>query len=170
MLTQQILKQLFQYNPDTGIFIRLVSRGNAKAGAEAGSKGGHGYLQIRIDRKRYLAHRLAWLYMTGEFPKDQIDHINHVRVDNRLVNLRGATRQENGRNRSMQSNNTSGITGMSWDKHAGKWLAQIRVEGKQIYLGLYEDINAAILARQCGELLYEFHKNHGAERLNEVRE
>jgi len=149
-LTQEQLQQLLSYDPDTGIFTNLKSRGRVKIGSVAGSKYSNGYICIAIDSKRYLAHRLIWLYVYGEFPANQIDHINEVKDDNRLVNLRLATNQENNHNISTPNkNNTSGYLGVYWYKPYGKWLAQIKVNGKDKHLGYFdtgEEASKAYLA------------------------
>jgi len=149
-LTQEQLQQLLSYDPDTGIFTNLKSRGRVKIGSVAGSKYSNGYICIAIDSKRYLAHRLIWLYVYGEFPANQIDHINEVKDDNRLVNLRLATSQENQHNKSSpQTNNTSGYLGVYWNKPRGKWIARIQVNGKNKHLGLFntaEEASAVYLA------------------------
>ena len=99
-ISQDLLQDLFDYNQDTGEFIRRVSVGSrGQAGAVAGSVDGHGYVDIMINRKLYKAHRLAFLYMGGSFPLEEVDHINGVRGDNRWANLRPVTRQENMQNR-----------------------------------------------------------------------
>ena len=163
MITQTYLKEIFDYNPDTGVFTRLISTTNCvKVGDIAGCVNkNHGYRAISVKNKLYLAHRLAWLYMTGEWPKDQIDHINHDRVDNRWVNLRKATRQENGKNMSMSKRNTSGVTGVCWAKVESKWFAQIMVDSKTIGLSYFADKFEAICARKSAENKYGFHGNHG---------
>jgi hypothetical protein len=95
-LTQERLKELLHYDPETGIFTNLTQRGgHAKKGAVAGTKNSIGYVCIRIDYDQYRAHRLAWLYVYGEFPEKFIDHMNEIRDDNRIINLRLATHQEN---------------------------------------------------------------------------
>src|SRR5690606_34614864 len=102
MLTQQRLKELLYYDPETGIFTRLVGRSGprARAGDVAGSDNGKGYIRIYVDGRPYKAHRLAWFYMHGEWP-EEIDHRNGERADNRLSNLRPVTRQQNNLNQSI---------------------------------------------------------------------
>ena len=138
-LTQERLQELLSYDPETGIFTNLKSRGRVKIGAVAGSKNPNGYIYIAIDSKKYRAHRLAWLYVHGNFPANQIDHINEVKDDNRIVNLRLATNLENHQNQSSpRTNNTSGYLGVIWDKFSGKWRARIKVNGKQKHLGCFD--------------------------------
>jgi len=102
MLTQSQLKEILTYNPDTGIFTWLVaSNGRIRVGDIAGTTD-NGYVRIMIERTKYRAHRLAWLYVHGESPKEQIDHINHIRDDNRINNLRCVSCHENFKNMTMQ--------------------------------------------------------------------
>lgn len=111
ILTQSKLHELFFYNADTGIF---TNKSNRFIGKQAGTLQKRGYSTIGIDGKRYYAHRLAWLYKNGELPSNEIDHINGVKSDNRIDNLRLATRSQNASNRPIQSNNTSGHIGITW--------------------------------------------------------
>jgi len=174
-LTQEYIKELLDYNPDTGVFtwkarpreMFNTTRGwnifNAiYPGTITGSLNKiSGYLIIGIDAKLYRAHRLAFLYMTGEWPKDQVDHINHDRANNRWLNLREATHQENGMNRSLSKANTSGFTGVCWREDRGKWVASIRIDGSLIHLGYFDDFDDAVAARKAAEIEHGFHENHG---------
>ena len=162
MLTQERLKELFHYSPETGCFTRLISVcSTGTAGDLAGWVSHNGYLYIGIDYKKHLSHRLAWLYIHGEWPSDEIDHINHIRTDNRISNLREATYIENGRNTSLHSDNTSGVSGVSWNKRANKWRARITVNREEKFLGHFRDFESACIARKEAEIKYEFHENHG---------
>jgi hypothetical protein len=145
MLTQERLHELLSYNPDTGIFTNLTQRkGSSKKGTVAGSKHSSGYIHITIDSKKYRAHRLAWLYVHGNFPEKYLDHINEIKDDNRLVNLRLATKQENGHNMSSPHiDNTSGFIGVSWYKKAKKWVARIAINGRQKHLGVFDTAEQA---------------------------
>ena len=160
-VTQETLKRLLHYNRDTGIFIWRCSRFGVTQGKEAGNLRPDGYRRIKIDGKLYLAHRLAWLYMTGTFPSADTDHINGVRDDNRWINLRAVDRSENMRNQEMYKNNTSGVVGVSRHPGTGKWQAGIMVNGIRHYLGLYEHISDARAARRAAEIEHNFHRNHG---------
>lgn len=160
MITQKELKELLNYNPDTGIFTWRYSRRGAKKGSTAGSNDGYGYTSIRVNSKPYGSHRLAWLYMFGAWPKNQIDHINHDRVDNRIENLREVTRQENGRNLALNKKNTSGVTGVR--RKGNQWYATIGVNGSKVRLGGFKDKFEAICARKSANNKYGFHKNHGS--------
>ncbi len=148
-INQQNLKNLLAYDPDTGVFTWLKPTSNRiKPGALACSVNTIGYVRIGIGNKRYLAHRLAWLYVYGVWPKNEIDHINRNRQDNRICNLRDATSQENKINSGLKSNNTSGIKGVSWDKKCNRWRVQARVNGKKTYVGIFNDIKDATIAYQ----------------------
>lgn len=143
-----------------------VTCGNGRVQIKAGSKAGYkmktGYLSVSSNLKSQLVHRIIWEMHHGKIPDGmQIDHINHIRDDNRIENLRLVSNQENHKNISMQSNNTSGITGVYWHKAAKKWMASIKIDGKMRYLGLFSDINSAAKARLSAEKEHEFHDNHG---------
>jgi hypothetical protein len=166
MITQSQLKEILHYNPDTGIFTWNITRRNAIKGSIAGyaqKEYRFNYIVIRIGvlGKNYLAHRLAWLYMTGSFPTKQIDHINHDATDNRWSNLQEVTNLQNGRNQSLHSTNTSGHMGVSWNKNKKKWQSIIKVLGKQIWLGYFNTIEEAIQVRKEAEQQYGFHTNMG---------
>jgi len=169
VIARDELKRLFSYDPGTGLFVRLVrSAMRAKAGEIAGAKNDKGYIAIKINRKSYKAHRLAWLYVYGVWPKDQIDHINHNKSDNRIANLREATNSENQKNRFLAKNNTSGMVGVSLVRHTGKWQARISVDGHRINLGCFENKLDAVSAREAAHIKYGFHENHGKqEKRNE---
>ena len=138
-LTQTELKQQLHYDPYTGDFTRLVSNsGRVRAGSIAGCINAQGYNLISINYKRYLSHRLAFLWMTGAFPENMVDHINHKRAYNRWVNLRAATRSENLRNSRKRSDNTSGCKGVYFNKGAGKYVARIMANGVKKHLGLFD--------------------------------
>lgn len=137
LITLEMLKGLLCYEPETGDFRRLTSPShNAKAGSAAGCLRSDSYLQISVGGEMYLAHRLAWLYAHGEWPPAQIDHINGIRDDNRLCNLRLATPSENQQNqRVAYANNTTGLLGVSARRK--KFMASIQVFGNRIRLGVF---------------------------------
>lgn len=154
-LTHEELLALLIYCEITGIFRWRVSRGGVEAGSVAGRiSPTTGYQEISINGKLYKAHRLAWLYVHGVWPSDQIDHIDRDKTNNRIANLREATSVENHRNMSKPSNNTSDHVGVSWDKTRQKWYAYITHERKMLNLGLYDRKEDAIAARIAGELHY----------------
>jgi len=132
------LKALLHYDPDTGEFRWVQTRSNViKAGDKAGLISNEGYARIGLDKVRYFAHRLAWLYMTGEWPAHQIDHINGNRGDNRWCNLRQVTPQQN----TWNQRNPKGANpylGASYVKRMRKWLGYITVHGKRHRLGYYD--------------------------------
>lgn len=140
-LTAELLPKLLDYNEKTGVFTWLKKRGNkgnAIPGGIAGSgRRTGGYWAITIAGRIYMAHRLAWLYVHGQWPMRSIDHINGVRTDNRIENLRECTAAENQQNRAIHPKNTSGVAGVSWSKNAKKWTAFIRAGGKQKNIGLF---------------------------------
>jgi hypothetical protein len=162
-LTQDRLKGLLKYDPDSGQFTWLVSRGKAVAGSEAGTFTHEGYRQIRMDGTCYRAHRLAFLYMTGEFPPEAIDHIDGQRANNRWKNLRAVSIAENQRNQRRRKVSESGFNGVSWDSGRSRWRAAIEVGGRNKHLGRFEHKDDAILARMEADLKYGFHENHGSE-------
>jgi hypothetical protein len=139
-LTIDQLHEVLDYNPETGIFIRKCHRG---VGGKAGSHDTNGYLGIRVNVTRYLAHRLAWFYVHGSWPANDIDHINGVKDDNRIANLREATATQNMRNIDAPKHNTSGIKGVCYDKRNSKWMAYIVVNGKFKNLGRYANLEDA---------------------------
>lgn len=147
MITVQELKTLLHYNPDTGVFTWLVNRPNGiKRGDVAnGTITVDGYSKIRLMGRRYLAHRLAWLYVTGDWPKNQIDHINTVPLDNRITNLRDVSGAVNKQNiRKAQANNKTGLLGVS-PNHSG-FVANIYVNRKRHGLGTYKTKELAYAA------------------------
>lgn len=149
MITQDRLKELLHYDPVTGIFTRNKNL--------AGFKNDRGYIIIKVDGYPYKAHRLAHLYMTGEWPIDEVDHINGVTDDNRWCNLREAKHCENSRNRKLNKNNKSGYKGVHWLKKQQKWRAVITFEQRKIHLGCYDDPKIAYEA-YC-EAAKEYHKD-----------
>lgn len=150
-LTAERLRQLLSYDPMSGEFRWVSARGNAKAGALAGTPGGKGYLIIRIDSRLHYAHRLAFLFMTGSMPIVQVDHINGDRRSNQFANLRLAEGFHNQQNRQgAQRNSSTGFLGVT--KSSSKWAAQITANGKRINLGRFktpeEAYGAYILAKR----------------------
>ena len=134
-------KNLFDYKD--GKLIRKCDAGTrGKKGHEAGTFNGGRYRTVMINKHLYYSHRIIWLMHYKTLPRF-IDHVNNDRSDNRIENLRGATAAQNQHNRAMNSNNTSGFKGVSWDRKSGKWAAQIRHDGKMKYLGRYDSINVA---------------------------
>lgn len=151
-LTQARLKELLHYDPATGVFTWLVSRGRSLAGSRAGSFDAEGYRRIGIDGRDYAAHRLAFLYMVGEFPPADVDHANRTPGDNRWGNLRPATRRENVGNVGLRRDNTSGYRGVSRNRRNEKWQAYGALDGLKIHLGYFDSISeAASVAKKWRE-------------------
>ena len=161
MITQERLKELLEYDAETGKMFWKVSRGRAAAGSEAGFINKLGYVTIRLDTNVYRGHRLAWLYVHGRFPIHNIDHINGMTADNRLVNLRDVDQRTNQRNQRLSRANSSGVTGVSWSLVRKKWYAYITVDGLMKNLGHFVSLPVAVEARKTAERLYGFHPNHG---------
>lgn len=150
-LTQDRLKAVLNYNPKTGLFTRTVFRSsNAKKGDVAGSLTVNGYFEISIDNIRYLAHRLAFLYMIGHFPEHNIDHINGIRNDNKWCNLREVSQSCNIRNGKIHFDNKSGVTGVFWYTKPRKWAANI-FKGKRKWLGCFKNFDEAVCHRLAAE-------------------
>ena len=158
MLTQKRLKELLSYDPDTGEFRwRMTLNNRAPSGSVSGYVNHHGYVRIMIDKKTYQAHRLAWLYVYGEFVPE-LDHKNGVRSDNSISNLRPATRSQNLGNSRKPSTNRSGKKGVSWNESRQKWRADIQHNGRHIWLGRFDTSEAAHAAycKAARELFGEF--------------
>ena len=153
------VKKRLDYNPDSGAFTWKVKTkrhaGVSWPGDVAGTiKSETGYMFLGLWGFQYRAHRLAFLMMTGEWPRDEVDHINGNRADNRWCNLRSATRPQNGRNTAIGTSNKSGCKGVSFRKDTSKWHARIVVDGKTILLGNFSLIEDAISARKTAEMKY----------------
>jgi len=169
-ITQKLLKELLEYNIDTGVFFwKKMPNGRVAIGSKAGTiqkskKCKKKYIAIHIKGKRYLAHRLSFLYVNGNFPCAEVDHINGNGTDNRWINLRSVTKQENQRNAKLRDDNKSGITGVILRTGTTKFRSFIRVDNKQKYLGVFDNLLDAACARKSAEIKYEFHNNHGENR------
>lgn len=166
------IRERLDYDPETGVFVwrwceAMRVQWNARyAGTVAGADHPHGYRQIRIDGRKHLAHRMAWVIATGEWPDADIDHISGIKTDNRLSNLRAVSHAENQRNQAVPKNNTSGTVGVCWDKALGKWHARIKADGRHIHLGYFTGLADAVAARKAAEITYGFHANHGRVALS----
>jgi len=166
-ITQEELRSLVHYDRETGVFIRLVKTSKNKALSVMGSLHPEGSITIYLKGVKYKAHRLAFLYETGELPKEaeSIDHINHNQSDNRFSNLRKVSNLENSRNLPLFKNNKSGVPGVRWVKRRNSWLSRITLEGtKDKFLGYFEDFFDAVCARKSAENIYGYHKNNGRGR------
>jgi hypothetical protein len=157
-LTAERLRSLLDYNPLTGLFTRLVRTANCtKVGEVVGTVDAQGYIGIKIYGRRYKAHRLAWLYQTGKWPEDQVDHENLNRSDNKWSNLREATRSQNMHNTPVQKNNKLGLKGVRSEK-GGKFTARITINRMTRSLGTFTTVElaAAAYAKAANENFKEF--------------
>lgn len=160
-----ILRETVQYDQELGhlLWARTLGTRTQKS-KRVGWVGMDGYrhFEVRLYGKRVaiLEHRAIWALVHGYWPTE-LDHINGVRDDNRLANLREVSRRENSKNSSIRSDNTSGVIGVSWDRKSGKWHAYIQVAGKRINLGWFDDLEDAVAVRKAAEIKYGFHQNHG---------
>ena len=175
----ELLNLLLRYEPEAGklfwrnrpvwMFVNgmqsalhACNKWNSRyTGKHAFTTANNGYRHGDIFGRKYYAHRVIWAMYYGEWPQYQIDHINHVRLDNRVVNLRAVSRQDNMRNSSISQANTSGFTGVHWNKALKKWSAAINTNGNDVHLGLFHNLSDAIDARSAANIKYGFHKNHG---------
>ena len=151
-LTQERSKEIWNYNTKTGIITWAIEPcDKMKKGSEAGCINRRGYIQIRFNNKQYSAHRIAWLYVYGYFPEYGIDHINRIKTDNRIANLREVSQQCNSRNTGNYKTNTSGVKGVCWHKINKRWCSFIKKDNGLINLGTYKDFDNAVCARLAAE-------------------
>ena len=151
-LTHERLIEVLDYEPESGFFSwKKTLSPRAEKGALAGSKMQNGYICISIDGTRYLAHRLAWLYVHGDWPAALIDHRDRCKTNNAIANLREASRKQNSENSGTPVDSTTGVKGVSWHPGSGKWSAQIGHNGKKLHLGLFGSIEEASQARKAAE-------------------
>ena len=167
ILTQSRLKELIHYNPDTGFFTWIARIKGIQIGSKAGcvhknKTNGYRHVFIGIDREQHKAHRLAFLYITGDWPKKEVDHEDQDGTNNKWSNLRDVSHFKNQQNMSKPSDNTSGVVGVCWHKTYSNWTARIKVNGKQYFLGCFKCFNDAVIVRKMAEYEHGFHKNHGA--------
>ncbi|VXD04922.1 conserved hypothetical protein [Enterobacterales bacterium 8AC] len=172
------LNECFFYQPDNGVLVwntrpdsHFINTAYAKswnsryAGGVAGCVS-NGYKVVSVNKRLYFTHRIIWVMHYGDIPVGyEIDHINHVKDDNRVSNLRLVTHSDNQKNLSMLKNNSSGINGVFSDKRNGNWIAQIKPRGKKTkHLGSFGNKSDAIAARKAAEIKYGFHENHGSAK------
>ena len=171
-LRDEEVARLFTYDRETGVlYWRIRGSNTIRRNYVAGSsKGATGYRQVGIKGKVYLVHRIIMMLCFGHIPENaEIDHINHVRNDNRLVNLRFATQGENLKNKSVSSKSTTGVTGVYFNKSRNKFIAQIKANRQVHYLGCYNTLEEAAAARAEANSKFNFNNNHGKGRAEYVR-
>ena len=165
MITQSELHALFYYNRETGNFIWKVSRGKRsqlKVGTIAGYTNKNGYKFIRLNKKLYRSHRLAWLYTYGEFPENEIDHIDGNPSNNAISNLRLCNSSQNKFNTKKRKDNTSGIKGVHWYKKYGKWQVNLNFNKTRKSLGYFSDLfEACCVITSTRNKLHKEFSNHG---------
>lgn len=168
MISRTLIIDRLDYCPGSGIFTWKYSANNPAtwngkwAGRTAGTVSATtGYVNINIEKNMVRAHRIAWLLFYGKEPDGQIDHINGVRTDNRICNLRCVSNKENGKNQKLRSTNSSGIMGVGPHRETGKYRSRIYFNNKEIHLGLFDCFFEACCARKSAENKYGYHENHG---------
>lgn len=174
MITYERLHDVLHYDEDSGIFIWKERDEFKMSGMKAGTTNHDGYIRIAIDKHHYMAHRLAWLYMYGYFPENEIDHIDRNPSNNKINNLRESSRSCNCFNRNVRSDSSSRITGVLFRKDNGMWTANIMVLGKRKHIGQFKTKLDAAIARYNAEIdsnfslcnttssAYKYLKEHGA--------
>lgn len=174
MLEYREALKLFRYDYETGVLYwrwRVNSRvpKTLEAGMQRKSNS-DGYLNVHVQGRLYPAHRIVMLMCYGFYGEGlEVDHINHVRNDNRLCNLRFVTRSENSKNQSVSSKSTTGVTGVYFSKSRNKFIAQIKVNRQVHYLGCYNTLEEVTEARRQADRKYKFNNNHGEGRAEYVR-
>lgn len=147
-ISQQRLKEVVSYDPNSGVFIWIKNTGKKRLiGERVGAKGKRGYLVTSIDKFQYTLHRLAWLYVYGEMPPECIDHINGDKIDNRISNLRLASKRQNAFNKGIMLSNKSGYIGVSFCKQTGRWRSSIGIDLTARNLGRYDTKEEAAMVR-----------------------
>lgn len=162
-ITQEELKYYLTYNEETGVFTRNVKMGHYVANTPAGANHSSGYRTTSINGKQYLLHRLAFLYMEGYIPT-QVDHNDQNRKNNKWSNLNASTNKNNSKNHTLRCTNNSGFTGVNWGKREKKWRARVMINGMEKYLGTFDNITDAVMARKQANIKYNFNANHGSQK------
>lgn len=155
-------RSLFSYEKESGNLIWAAKHNRVVAGDVAGYKAKDGYIRILVKRKSYLAHRIVWIFCNGDIGDFDVDHINGDRSDNRICNLRLATRYENNQNRRVNKNSSSGIKGVGFDERKQKWIARCCVFGVRVYVGAFSDkLTAEAAIKEFRERKHKSFTNHG---------
>lgn len=168
------LRQLLSYNPETGELVWLTrdeswfkKAADAKgwnkkyAGTKAFQTLHYGYLHGHIFKKHYFAHRVAWAIHYGSWPTGQIDHVNGLRSDNRIANLRDVSHSDNQKNAKLRHDNKAGMPGIDWKKHVSSWRVRVSREGKRHLVGYFKNLDEAVAARKMAQSSAAYHTNHG---------
>lgn len=155
------LRKLFYIDEDWNLRWRVAKGPKAPTNTIAGSSHSGGYRKVKFNQKMFLTHRVMWALYYGEWPNEHIDHINGVKIDNRIENLRVVTNAENSKNQKKDKRNKTGVTGVLYYSDRGKWLVRIGGNNNFTYLGYFSDFFEAVCARKSAELQYGYHVNHG---------
>ena len=164
MVSVKDIKEALNYNPESGVFTwKIKSCKKVNIGDEAGCIFQSGYRVIGLYGYKVSAHRVAWVLFYGAYPDNEIDHINGIKADNRIINLRDVSRYENSKNRKKPTSNISGIMGVSYykNKNGKKWRAKIKDKGINIHIGYFDDPETAEDAVKKRRSELGFHGNHG---------
>ena len=157
VLSQQRLKELFDYREDGNFIRRIRTSSRTNVGEVAGSLDANGYVVTKVDGHNYKNHRLVWLFHHGYLPENDIDHKDRVKTHNWVENLREAGKQCNSRNTGNHKTNTSGVKGVHWNRQSEKWVASVKINRKKIHLGLHSDFTEAVAHRLAAEQAENWH-------------
>jgi HNH endonuclease/AP2 domain len=157
-ITREYLLGILEYDKFSGLLTWIVNKNNRRKGCVAGSINSNGYVTLWIDGKQYQSHRVIWFMVNGNWPIDEIDHIDGIRTNNAFNNLREATRSENSRNHKVRVDNNSGVKGVYWNSKLNKWRSEINFNKKRYNIGYFKCLNEAEAAvkRKREELHLEF--------------
>jgi len=159
----EYFSSLFSYDKITGNLVRVKNvRSRAKAGDIVGTDHPDGYLSVEVDSKGYLVHRVVWLLYYGSWPDGMLDHADGNRKNNKITNLRLATRAQNSQNAKLRKDNSSGVKGVSWHKHVGKWFVRVQANGKRISVGYFDSFDEAVESAKLTRI--KLHKEYSCER------
>lgn len=158
IISKAKLNARYRYCPETGnLYHKTTPNGRIKVGDKVGYIDAKGYRRTAIDGKQYLNHRIIWFMLHGCWPRFQIDHINRIKDDNRIENLRQVTNSGNQRNQDLYSNNHSGVHGVHINRQSGSWCATIGDGKKKVSLGTFKEWWDAVCARKAAENEYGYH-------------